>query len=100
MENGLVATEPRDGIAVARRLAHTVCQHPQHRIAGGMPERVVYLLEAVEVEKEQRHACAGSPPLPLPGWRNSAIGEIGESVIVSHIPDALTGQLLLCNVLG
>jgi hypothetical protein len=105
MEDGeLVAAEPRNGIAVARNLAHTVRQHPQQRIAGRMSERVVDLLEAVEVEKEQRHTA---PRAPEVGHcrvqvlaKQRAIGEIGEAVVVSHVPDALTGQLLLRDVLG
>ena len=54
-----VAAEPREHLAVVEDAAGAAGDRLQKRVAGGMPEEVVDLLEAVEVEAEQREPAAG-----------------------------------------
>ena len=63
-----VAAEPRQHLTVVEDAAGAAGDRLQERVAGGMPEEIVDLLEAVEVEAEQRQPAAGrSPPLRSPG---------------------------------
>ena len=45
-----VAAEPHAEVRGAAGIAHALGGHDQHIVAGGMAERVVDLLEAVEIE--------------------------------------------------
>ena len=50
----LVAAEPRERVAGPQRLLQARADLAQHLVAGRVPERVVELLEAVEVDQQQR----------------------------------------------
>ena len=50
----LVAAEPRDVVLRAHDLAQARCDRAQQAIAGRMAERVVDLLELIEVDEQQR----------------------------------------------
>ena len=50
----LVAAEPRQGVARPQRLLQARADLAQHLVARRVPERVVELLEAVEVDQQQR----------------------------------------------
>ena len=60
----LVAAEPRQRVARAQRLLQARAELAQHLVAGVVAERVVELLEAVEVDQQQRDlvlACRATP---------------------------------------
>ena len=64
MKNGeLAAAEPGHRVAVTRALAQAVCQHAQQGIADRVAERVVDLLEAVEIEEIERDPTAAAAEL-------------------------------------
>ena len=69
-----------------------------------MAERVVQPLEAVEIDEEQRHAAARAAIFRHGGIEalaeQRAIGEVGEAVVMRHVPDALGLALLVGHVLG
>jgi hypothetical protein len=54
----LVAAETRHGVGLAQHAAHPRRHTRQHAVAGVMAERVVDLLEAVQVEDQQRQRRA------------------------------------------
>ena len=55
-DHELVAAEPADGVARAQDAFGCRARDGlQELVAGGVPERVVHALEAVEVEEERRH---------------------------------------------
>ncbi len=56
-----VAAETRDEIGRAQRLLQPVRGFLEERIAGGMAERVVDVLEAVEIEHEHGEGFVASP---------------------------------------
>ena len=57
----LVAAEPRERVARPQRLLQARADLAQHLVAGVMPERVVELLEAVEVDQQQRDLAVARP---------------------------------------
>jgi hypothetical protein len=64
--SGALMSSPTMGVAAETpdqvRLAHALLEARgdlfEQRIAGGMAERIVHILEAVEVEPEHRHQLA------------------------------------------
>ena len=69
-----------------------------------MAERVVEPLEAVEIDEEQHHAAPGAAVF---GHRRvealakqRAIGEVGQPVMMGHVPDALGLEFLVGHVFG
>ncbi len=56
----LVAAEARQRVLLARRGLQARGDVLEQQVAGGMAERVVDVLEAVEVEEEERHVPAGA----------------------------------------
>ena len=60
----LVAAEPHAEVGGAAGLAHALRGHHQHIVAGGVAERVVDLLEAVEVELHARPAARRAAARP------------------------------------
>ena len=65
-EAELVSPEPVDGPAVARDAGQLCAEPDEQRVAGRVPEGVVVVLEAVEVEEhEQRLGRALAPEAPL-----------------------------------
>src|ERR1035438_6066884 len=57
----LVAPEPRDDVRAAERSAQDAAGFSQDRVAPVVPERVVDLLQAIEVDEEERDGAAGPP---------------------------------------
>ncbi len=58
-DDEFVAARPRDEIAVTQISLNRLRRVDQHRVPGRMAERVVDLLEAVEIDVKQHHAAAG-----------------------------------------
>jgi hypothetical protein len=99
-----VSAEPRHGVAVMSTAAQPFGQDPQHGVAGRMAECVIEALEAVEIDEEQHHTAVGAAVL---GHRRvealakqCAIGEIGQPIMMGHVPDALGFKFLVGDVFG
>ena len=73
-----VAAEPHAEIRRPAGLAHALRRHDEHIVAGRMAERIVDLLEAVEVDLDDRHALVAAPR-PL-DQRIEVIGQEGPVV--------------------
>ena len=101
----LVATQPRHGVRFTRVLHQPFCDDLQQRIANRMSERVVDLLELVEVQVQQRQ------PLPTTGMRECCfqlmmeqhtVRQVGQSVMVREVYHpgfrrAAVSDLLVCG---
>ena len=57
----LVAAEPADRVVDARAVADPRGHRDEHRVAAGVAERVVDVLEAVEVDQHERPRRARAP---------------------------------------
>ena len=88
----LVAAEPADLAAVARDLHQALADLDQELVAGRMAERIVDVLEAVEIEQRDRRrlavAAQEAPQLLLKG---KAVGKPGELVVVRDALELLLG---------
>ena len=73
----LVAAEAHAQIRGAAGIAHALCRNHQHIVAGGMAERVVDLLETVEVELDHRQAFAPAIRRSSSARRNDRSGSCG-----------------------
>jgi hypothetical protein len=71
----------------------------QQLVAGGVAERVVDLLEPVEVEEEQRDVLVqpvrGAERAPQAVLEALPIGQAGEAVVVGQVANPLLGLLAL-----
>ena len=77
----LVAAEPRQRVARPQRLLQARADLAQHLVAGVMAERVVELLEAVEVDQQQRDLAVGVlDRLAEPVQQVAAVAEPGQVV--------------------
>ena len=81
----LVAAEPRDRVAVADAVVETPGEMDQEQVAEMVAERVVDLLEAIEVEQQQRQrfAVAGrrAQRLGQAVVEQHAIGQAGQGIV-------------------
>jgi hypothetical protein len=101
-DNGeLVAAEAPDEIDLAHTLLQPGRDLGQQRIAGGVAERVIDVLEAVEIEAEHRHQVA----VPL-GARHravemlvklKAVGQAGEAIMHGEIANLILGEPTLAD---
>jgi hypothetical protein len=91
-----VAAEPADEIDLAHALLESRRDFGKQGVAGGMAERVVHVLEAIEVERKHRHQM----PVPL-GARHrtleimvelETVGKAGETVVHGEIANLILGQ--------
>ena len=79
----LIASEPRDLVASAQRTAKPRADLPQERIARRMTERVVDLLEAVEIEEQDGDAgIATCDRLAEAREEAASIEQAGELVVI------------------
>ena len=80
-----VAAEPRQRVGLANTGAQPAGHADQQPVAGGVAQRVVHLLEAVEIEVEhgQRRALAPRPGHRLlePITKQRAVGQSGQRVM-------------------
>src|ERR1700684_4253728 len=69
-----------------------------------MPEQVVDLLEAVEIDAENRKARAACADLFQDlremGIQRGAIRQVGQDIVAGHMQDALLGPLSIGHVEG
>ena len=93
-ERELVAAEASQRVCGPDRLRETRRNHLQQLVAGAVTERVVDLLEAVEVDEENRETISGTrgarERLLEPVAEERTVGEPGEAVV-----ERLPRQLLL-----
>ena len=101
-ERELVSTDTGDCIALAHEGAELESKVSQQFVAGGVAERVVDQLEAVDVEEHHGEALGGAAGL---GERHGqavgeegAVWEIGQSVVIGEVADHLFGLLALGDV--
>jgi hypothetical protein len=98
----LVAAHPRDGVHLPHEAAQAIGHRGQELVAAGMSERVVHVLEVIEVEKERCYdfaaprACHGELQLLL---EQDAVGQVGQRVMMRHVRDLGIGASLLGDVL-
>ena len=80
-----VAADARDGVGLAHQAAQPIADLGDQPVAGIVAERVVDLLEAVEIEHQQRDLLAGAAiagqRLIEPVLEQGAIGEPGELIV-------------------
>ena len=99
----LVAAEAGNGIGRARHGTQPGTDLADQLVAGGVAERVVDRLEAVEIEIEERSA----PPCPRAKQRfgellleEEAVGEAGERIVEGDELDLVLSALALGDVAG
>ena len=98
----LVAAETRNRVGLARAGADAARGLHQQVVAHEVAQRVVDLLEVVQIDQKQRQRATRARGLadlvlePLP--QHAPIGQAGEHVEVGLPPDHLVGLLLLGDV--
>ena len=103
LEDGeFVAAEAGHDVAVAQVAAQALGHLAEQLVAGGMAQRVVHALEAVEIEAEHRDRrlrllgeLEGEQEVVV---QLGAVGEPGERVVMGEEADALLGLAALANV--
>ena len=89
----LVAAEPRHGVGLAQRRAQPRRDALQDAVAGMVAERVVDLLEAVQVEQQQREravlAVGDARRLVETIVQERAVRQIGQRVVIRQVGEAL-----------
>ena len=85
-----VAAEPRDRIGCPDAAAQAFRDDLQHGISDVMPERIVDLLEPVEIKAD--HGQNFAAPDALEGLlqtlpQQAAIGQVGERIMARHVRD-------------
>ena len=88
-----VAAEPRHHVGFAQRRLQAIGGLSEQRVAGGMAERIVDVLEAVEVEHEDGERLF-PPTQPRAGLLEllhevGAVGEAGQQIVTRHERDLL-----------
>ena len=86
-------------VSVERRHLRSRRRLDQHHVADRMAERVVDLLEMVEVEQEGRaRPCPDSTASRQPLAEQRAIGEPGQRVVMRHVHHVLADAPPFGNV--
>ena len=89
----LVAAEPRNRVRVAQRGAQTRRHALQHAVAGMMAQRVVDLLEAVQVQEQQRQRRAftvrDACRLIEAVVQERAVRQVGQRVVIRQMREVL-----------
>ena len=97
-----VAAEARHKVRVAHDGAQPVGDRAQQRIAGRVPERVVHLLELVEIDEQHREVAValhrGQRELHLV-VEEDAVRQAGQRVVARQMVDLRLGILALGHVL-
>ena len=98
----LVAAHARHGVGSPQEAAQAVRNGHQQLVAGSMSERVVDILEEVEIQQVNGD---GSPPLTRPvacssrSLNNAPIGQVRQRVVMRHMRDLGLEAPLLGDVL-
>ena len=93
----LVAAEPGDRVAAAHRGGQALGDDAQKLVARTVAQRVVDLLEPVEVEVEKREApprpCGDRQGLDQPVLEQAPVGQAGQGIVVRQMLDAVARLL-------
>ena len=97
-----IATDPGDRVRGPHRLLQALRGHPQDAIAGGVAERVVDVLEAVQVEEQQRHAsavaaCTHDRPGQALG-KQRAVRQVRQRVVIGQVAQFLLDAATIGDV--
>ncbi len=98
----LVAAEAPDHVGAANYLAQPVSDLGEQRVTTRMTERVVDLLELVEVDEQDRQrsrAGGGRQDARQLVVKMAAIGQASEGIVARQVADALLGLAPLADVL-
>ncbi len=98
-----VAAEPGQHVGLAQQRFQPGRHFDQQRVAGGMAERIVDLLETIEVQQENGERLLQAA-LPRRGFldfldQSGAVGQSGQRIMVRQKGNALLGLLALGDVL-
>ncbi len=98
-----VAAEPGQYVGLAQQRFQSSRHFDQQRVAGGMAERIVDLLEAIEVQQENGERLLQAA-LPRRGFldfldQSGAVGQSGQRIMVRQKSNALLGFLAFGDVL-
>ncbi len=100
----LVATQPRPGVACPGQDCDAGCHRAQESIADGMPERIIDLLEVVEIEQHDAYllaaSCGARNCLSEPVVEQGAVRQAGQRVVQGEMAHLLLGRLALGDVHG
>ena len=100
----LVAAEARGGVDAAHGAVEPPRDRDQHLVADRVPERVVDLLEVVEVEEEHRERAVVAAPAGQRLARgldeHRAVGEPGDGVVEGLVRELGLERLALADVAG
>ena len=97
----LVAAQPRRGVVLADALQQPFGDFLEQRVAGGVAEPVVDILEAVEIEAEQRAGRAGIglfQRIVEACIEQQTIWKLGQAVVLGQEFDLRFGAAALGNV--
>ena len=89
-DHEFVAAMPADGVGAPDAHRHFPCDGSEQLVAEQVPERVVDVLEAIDIEKEDRQ-----PPLVALGQRKRAGQPVGQQQAVRQI-----GQRIVARQMG
>ena len=80
----LIASQPANRVLPSDPVAQTRCHLHQNLISGIVAEGIVYLLEVVQIQKQQRHASLVSLRLLEPLGKaieyHESVGQIGQGI--------------------
>jgi hypothetical protein len=97
-----VAAEARDRVAVAHMRAQARAGRLEHAVAGRVAHRIVDVLEAVEVEEQNRDAAAvaarAHDGVAQALAEQRAVGQSGQRVVVREVAQFLLGALAVGDV--
>ena len=100
----VIAAQPRQQVLAPQRVTQPLGHRAQQRIAGGMAERFVHQLEAVQIDAQQRElrARARRAEDRLAGAlaEQAPAGEAGERIAARELLDASLGVLARSDVGG
>jgi hypothetical protein len=97
-----IAADPRQDVGLAQRRFEAQRRLLEQRVAGGMSERVVDDLEAVEIEDAHRErlspAAQACPGLLDLGHEECPVGESGQQVVVCDVDNLRLGPFSFGDV--
>ena len=95
-DDELVAAQPRGGVLLAQAVGEALRDGGQQQVADRVAERVVDVLEAVEIEEQHGELAASAmragDRLPDAIREQRPVGQAGQRVVMRHVHDALVGK--------
>ena len=97
----LVAAHARDGVGLADAGSQPRRHHLQQLVAGGMAQRIVDVLEEIEIEQMDGNDVAAldaGQRVLQPLVEQHAVGQAGQRIVQRHVRDLGLGAALLGDV--